>query len=74
MKDPFPNTRFLMIVDGQRRWMTTHACARTLDANYYVEDGGMALDLSDTTMVERPLTEKEKNVITLLSDEWSGMK
>jgi hypothetical protein len=71
--EKYRDTRYLMIVNGRRQWMTFWDCARTLDANYPVEDGGMALDITDKTMVERELTQEEKNAITNAADDWSGM-
>lgn len=69
------HTRFLMIVQGQRVWMTFTDCYQTIDYGWLrgVVDGGLALDVVGTGK-ERPLTPQEKSDINNAADEYSGSK
>ncbi len=61
-----------MIYLGERRWLTFNDCYRDVDAGY-VYDGGLALDISGSS-VERPLTEQEKDDINEAAEDYSGDK
>lgn len=63
---------YLMLVDGDRRWMSLREAGITFDSGWVkVEIGGW---VRDTETTERPITQEERNRISEIADEWSSSK
>jgi len=69
----FKGMKYRMLVNGEAHWYSIFQAGVVFDSNWCrVEIGGTVLE--PDSEVERPITAKERSIISEIADEYSGSK